>query len=166
MSYIAGPFTASFDAAVVGQVKDGFNIQYFSNKQLIVGDNQGLTPQDAVNLGYECFVEFTLQEWDAAAAKDVFWPQTSGNLPTFGHSFNETTIPVGTLDSSFWKQLILTAVAGSPAAGLTGEDVYTFPRATLAENFPVDILLSARLREVFVRLRLYPDSSYRFFYVA
>jgi len=68
--HIAGQYTATIGGLTVGQVTDGITIEHFANKRLITGDNEGLTPQDAVFQGLEVFVEFTLMEFNKADDSD------------------------------------------------------------------------------------------------
>ena len=65
MAFIAGAFTATLGGNTVGQIQDGFTVEWFSHGQLITGDNFGRTPQDLVNQGLEVFLEATLMEFDA-----------------------------------------------------------------------------------------------------
>ena len=159
MAFIAGAFNASLGGNAVGVTREGFNIEWFSNTQPIVGDNFGRTPQDYVHQNIEVFIEVTLLEWNqSAAALALYWPFHA----TFG-----TGPIVGSLGTNIgFPQLILTAIAGTPAAGLTTEDVWTFPNVQLQEGFPMRILLASTLREIVLRLRVYPSSSNVFFTVA
>lgn len=157
MSFIAGSFDATYGGAVVGQVREGFNLEWFKHGQLIQGDNFGREPQDQVIQGLELFLDFTLIEWNAAAVRSLIWPWNA----TFG-----TGPVVGTLDSSDWAPLVLTVEAGTPAAGITTEEVWTFDRAVLAEGFPVRILKGPVLKEVPLRLRVYRNASNVFFTTA
>jgi hypothetical protein len=166
MSKIAGAYSVNYGGAHVGQIADGVTFEYFVNKQLITGDNEGLTPQDAVFQGHECFMEFTLMEYDDAAALDVFWPYNP-DITTFGHQGAVGRLDV---DSSLTKILLLdhvaagseSAGAGTPAA--TQPDTLTADRAILAEGFPVRMFFGpTRYRSIPVRLRLYPNAAGEFF---
>lgn len=162
MPFIAGGYTVTYGGAALGQIADGITIEHFVNKQLITGDNYALTPQDAVYQGEECFMEFTLMEYNAAAARSAFWP--------YAASYGLHGI-VGRLDvgSSLVAALVMTAVAGTPAASTPA--TVTASRAVLAEGFPVRILFQPALREVPLRMRLYlsdpagaaPDGTEAFF---
>lgn len=160
MPFIAGASVATLNPAgvVVGQATEGFTIEWFSNQQPIVGDVSGRTPQDHVMQNIEVFVEMTLMEWDAAAAQALFWPfhATLGRGPV-----------VGSLASTIaFRELVLSAVTGTPAGDISGQDVWTFPDVQLQEGFPVRILMAPALREIVLRLRVYPDSSNVFFTVS
>lgn len=157
MTFIAGPYVVSYNGTTVGQCRD-ITIEHFVNKQLITGDNLAATPQDAVYQGMEVFVEFTMMEHDNVFALDAFWPY-SGTDGVPGQ--------VGRLDvaSSLAKVLLLTAVAGTTAGAVTLED-FNATLAILAEGFPVRILQAPALKEVPIRMRLYPDvaQSNRFYF--
>ena len=172
MAFIAGAFTAQWTGpggtpaiATIGQVENGFTIEYFANKQLITGDNFAQAPQDAVMQGLEVFVEFTLLEWNAANAGELFWPYDATFPGNFGTAFSALG-KVGTLDSARAGTLTLTAVTNTPSATLTSEDVYTFTSCVIAEGFPVRILLNPELRTVPLRLRVYPSAAGVYFTTA
>lgn len=160
MPFIAGGFVATLNpaAVVVGQVAEGFTIEWFSNQQPITGDVSGRTPQDHVMQNIEVFVELTLLEWNATAAQALFWP--------FHADFGTGPI-IGSLASGIaFRELVLTAVTGTPADGISAQNLWTFPDVQLQEGFPVRILLAPSLREIVLRLRVYPSSSNVFFTVA
>lgn len=154
MTVIAGAFTATYGGEAIGQVENGFTIEWFVNKRLVRGDLAGDSPIDAINRGAEVFVEFTAIQYDSAAIEEAFWPTFTGSSTVVG---NDATI--GALDSANWKSLVLTAVADTPAAGLTSEDVWTFPRTVLAEGFPVRLLLGSDLRDIPLRMRVYRNGN-------
>jgi len=160
MTFIAGAFDALWGAQDIGQVKDGFTIEYFAHKQLITGDKFGRAPQDAVNLGLECFVEFTLIDWPVVGTQklvQLLWPHS---LAGDGASFTHGDVGViGELDSKNVEALQLTAKTGTSSAGLTAETQWIFTLSILAEGFPVRLLLSPELREVPLRLRVYPNTT-------
>lgn len=155
MGFIAGAYDVSYNNSSVGKIADGVTVEHFVNKQLITGDNYASTPQDAVYQGMEVFVEFTMMEYDNSYALDAFWPYHA----TFGNIGN-----IGALDSSYWKVLLLnhaTLGTGTPAA--TQPTSFTADRAVLAEGYPVRLLYAPALRDVPIRLRLYPNASGEFF---
>lgn len=154
MSFIAGGFTATYGGSALGTIRNGFTLEWTGDEEIIRGDNLGTAAQDAVLIGQDVFVEFELAEWNAAGAQAAMWPW--GGATGSGGT-------LGRLASDIDEQLILTAIAGTSSAALTGEDVYTFPKCKLAEGFPVRILLATRLRTVPLRFRVYPDASNVYF---
>lgn len=148
MTFIAGPYTATLGASTVGIQEEGYRIEHSVFKRLITGDNFAQTPQDAVFRGMEVLVSYRLEEYDAAGAATAFWPYGASYL-TMGQ--------VGRLDSNVASQLILTATAGTTAAGSPA--TVTLPLCILAEGFPVDLLFAPDLRVIPIRQRAYPNSS-------
>ena len=166
MGFIAGKYTVTFGPSgsllPIGQIAAGITLEHAVSKQLITGDNEGQTVQDAVFQGHNVFAEFTMMEYDDDRARDVFWPYgTEGVQGVMGRL--DVQLPVA-------AHLMLTALAGTPAAGATltdGPQSLTAEKAILAEDFPVRMLFAPALRDIPVRLRLYPytESSVTKFYV-
>lgn len=150
MAFIAGQYTATWNANAVGQTADGFHLNWKFFKKLITGDNFAQTPQDAIYQGAEMFVGFTCIAYDAAAVQTLMWPYSATR-------WDMSTIGRTDVGSSLAKSLVLTAVAGTPAATLPASQ--TFLTSILAEGFPVELLFAPDLREVPLRLRVYPNSS-------
>lgn len=91
-----------------------------------------------------------LIEYDAAGVATAMWP------------YNATKWTMGTVGrtdvgSSLVKQIVLTAVAGTPAAAAPA--TMTFPKSILREGFPIELLFAPDLREVPLQFRIYPDST-------
>lgn len=149
-SFIAGRYTATWNALAIGITADGLRLNHKFFKRLITGDNFAEAPQDAVYRGAEMFIGWTGIQYDAAALPTIMWPYAA-TLYDMG--------VIGTTDvgSSKAKSLILTAVAGTPAAAAPA--TATFLTSILAEGFPVELLFAPDLREVPLRLRIYPNSS-------
>ena len=160
MTKIVGAYNVHWGGTYVGQVADGVTIEHFVNKRLITGDNQGLTPQDAVYQGMEVFAEFTMMEYDNAAVQDLMWPYNTTTLGSQG--------AVGRLDveSTLTKALLMDHIPeGSESAGVgttsaTQPTTFTADRTILAEGFPVRLLYGPNdYRFIPVRMRLYPNAS-------
>ena len=166
MSFIAGKYTATYDAGggpiTIGQVSAGFTLEHVVSKQLITGDQEGDSVQDAVYRGHNCFLEFTLMEYDEAGALDVFWPYSTG-VSAHGEQGVIGRMDVQTEGGAIAGPLVLTVVTGSPAdvvSGPAGPQTLTANQAILAEDFPVRMLFAPALRDIPIRMRLYPyDSS-------
>jgi hypothetical protein len=156
MAFIAGTFGVSYDAATIGITSGGITIEHYVNKQLITGDNKGLTPQDAVYQGEEVFVQFTCIEADNAKLKLAMWPyETATGLGKLG--------VIGRTDvgSAIFKALVLSSTAATPAAAQPA--TFTAERAILAEGFPVAMVFGPSLRDIPLRFRLYPNASDLFY---
>jgi hypothetical protein len=151
MAFISGPYTATFDASALGQVEVGWTLRHSTFQRLITGHNFAQTPQDAIFQGMQMFIDYRLIEYNAAGVLKAMWP--------FGTTHLNVATPVGAqaVGSSKIKQLILTAVAGTPAA--TVPATLTLPRCILAEGFNVELLYAPDLRIVPISQRVFPDSS-------
>ena len=150
MPFIAGGYSCTWNALAIGQTADGYRLTHQVFKRLITGDTYAETPQDAVYRGAEAAIAMRLIEYDAAAVQTIKWP----------YSVTKWTLGIiGGLDvaSAFVKSLVLTAIAGTTAA--TVPATLTASKAILHENFPVEILFAPDLREVPLRLRLYPTAG-------
>ena len=150
MSFISGAYTATLDAATVGQIQQGIRISHDITKQIIVGDNFGPgTAQDAVFQGQNVFVAYTLMEYNAASARLAFWP--------YGSAWLTQSTPVGAMDvaSSLIKQLILTSTAGTPAAAAPTS--ITLARCALTGGSELNF--EPALRVAPIRQQVYPTAS-------
>lgn len=169
MTFIAGAYTVQVDITggstdvSLGQIESGINLEWVTNKQLVTGDNQGDTAQDAVFQGKELFVGFTLMETELLRARLLYWPySTAGTGATLEGVYGTQGI-IGRLDvaSIITQKLTFTAIAGTTAAASPA--TITIPRAILAEDVPVRIKFGPVLRDVTLRLRAYPDAAGLFF---
>lgn len=156
MSSIAGKYAVTITPPAgsplsVGQLKRGIGIEHQVFKQLITGDNFAEAPQDAVFRGIAVFTQMTLLEYNAAGAASAFWPYGSTYL---------TGGVIGRLDSALAGSMILTALAGTPAAAAPA--TITMLLSILAEGFPVSLLYAPELREIPIRQRVYPNASHVF----
>ncbi len=169
MAFIAGAYTVQVDITGgsndvgLGQIESGINLEWVTNKQIVTGDNQGDTAQDAVFQGKELFVGFTLMETELLRARLLYWPySTTGSGATLEGVYGTQGI-IGRLDvaSIITQKLTLTAVAGTTAAASPA--TFVFPRAIIAEDVPVRIKFGPVHRDVTLRMRVYPDSAGLFF---
>jgi hypothetical protein len=149
MSFIAGQYFASYNGQSLGQAADGLRLSWQTFGQLVRGDNFAQAPQDEVYQGMEMDLAARLIEYNAAGVAAAMWP--AGSFLSMG--------VVGRLavGSALAKQIVLTALAGTPAAATPAS--LTFPTAKLKENFPVEVLFAPALREVPLRWRIFPNSS-------
>ena len=148
MSFLAGRYTATLGASALGQTKDGFRVSHSSFEQPITGDAMAQTVQDAVHQGAEMHVAFTGIEYNAAGMQNAFWP--------FSSTIYDMGV-IGRLRSAIADSLVLTAVAGTPAAAAPA--TATFLLTQLAAGFPVELLFATALREVPLRFAVLPNSS-------
>lgn len=172
MTFIAGAYTVEADITggsndvTVGQIESGINLEWVTNKQIVTGDNQGDTPQDAVFQCKELFVSFILMNVELLRARLLLWPySTTGSGATLEGVYGTQGI-IGRLDvaSVITQKITFTSTAGTTAA--TAPTTLIIPRAILAENVPVRIKFGTSLRDVTLRMRAYPNSSGVFFTTA
>ena len=147
--FVAGGYTATWNSLALGQCADGYRLSHSFFKRIVTGDSMAEGPQDAVYRGAEMFLQMTLIEFNAAGMYSIMWPYGNYLAPGL----------VGRMDvlSGLAKQLVLTALAGTPAA--TSPASISLPLAILAEGFPVELLMAPNLREIPIRMRIYPNSS-------
>ena len=107
-------------------------------------DRYGRTKIDGFYLGNDVFCDFTCIEW-LAATKGAWWPWGAAML-TMG------VIAHRRFDRSV--ALVLTAVAGTPAAGASPSA--TAAKARLAANYNTRIIMGPTLRKLPIRLELMP----------
>lgn len=150
MSFIAGQYTATWNSLALGQTADGFRLSHSFFKRLITGDSYAQAPQDGIYQGAECFLACRLIAYNSAALPTVMWPYASTFL-------DMGVIGVTDVGSTKAKSLVLTAIAGTPAAAAPA--TLTLTLAILAEGFPVELLFAPDLREVPLRMRVYPSSG-------
>lgn len=148
MSFIAGQYTATLATNALGQTKEGWRVEHQFFKRKIQGDNLAKSDQDAVWQGGNVFIKGTLLEYNATGALAAFWP--------YGTAYLSMGV-MGRLDSAIAGVLVLTAIAGTPAAAAPAS--ITMNKVILAEGFPVDLLFYPDLREVPLRLQSYPYIS-------
>ena len=152
--FIAGRMTAFYGGNTIGQVSDGFTIEHTPRKRLITGDVMGPdTPQDAVFRGHDVFIEFNLMEYDAAGVAAAIWPY--GTLGTATDIGRMDIAGAGTLATT----LILTDLGVANVPAENKPHTITADLAILAPGFPVQLLLAPDLREIPIRMQLYPNTT-------
>lgn len=148
MAFICGRYTATLGASALGQTADGYRVSHTLFKRGITGDALARTVQDRIVQGAAMSISARLIEYNAAGVQNAFWP-LSATIYDMG--------VIGRLDSAIADSLVLTVVAGTPAALVPA--TATFLLTTLAEDFPVELLFAPDLREVPIRFDILPNSS-------
>jgi hypothetical protein len=155
-NFIAGPYSATYNAKALGQVdNNGYQLSHSFFKRLITGDQKGDTPQDAIYRGREQYIDYTLIEALQTGVPDLIDPYATvlGTPLTLGN--------IGQMDVGYSgctgkaQALVLTAIAGSCATPAS----ITMPLSILYENYPVRQLYGSDLRTIPIRQRIYPDKS-------
>lgn len=149
--FAAGGYTATYNALAIGQTAQGYRLSHNFFKRIITGDLRAQSPQDAVYQGAEMHIQFNLIEYMQAGVAGIMWPYA--NYLSLG--------VVGRLDvqQNLVSPLVLTAVATTPAARALSPATLTLPLCMLAEGFPVELLMAPDLKEVPIRLRIYPSDD-------
>ena len=147
----------------MGQTREGIRLSHQFFKRLITGDLRADTPQDAVYRGIEMLASLILLEYEAAAVQDAMFPYSAAG------ALAVNAVGLFDVQNAIAKQVVMTAVITSSTptgvsgtVGSTNDPVpatRTLPLCVLQENFPVELLFAPDLREVPLRLRVYPNAS-------
>lgn len=165
-NFVAGGYTATYNAKALGQAAEGFRLDHRFYKRLVTGDAEGDTVQDSIYRGREQRFSCRLIEALEAGIPDLTEPYSSprGTVGTQG------TIGVmdirndgGVSPTALALSLVMTAVAGTSAAE-DGPATITMPLTQLLEDFPVEVLYAPDLREVPIQCRVFPNVSTGVFY--
>lgn len=144
MTFIAGPYTSTWNALATGITQDGYEEEYARASDEVTGDNLGDTVQDEVTRGITPFaVNFLCNEYDAAALATMTWVD---------HATRGRVGQVGRLASALAQPLVLTRVAGTTATLAT----ITYAKSLIDRNFTVRTKFAARLRQIGLRLKVFP----------
>lgn len=159
---IAGRYSATYNANDVGITRDGYALTIDSEwEEIGETDAWGQSVIDGVWRGGNCFLQFTSVAYKTGSLQ-AFWPfggplAGPGVLGVLFDSTQATPLPIAQLASNIAKAFVLTATAGTPAAATPA--TLTATAALLARNNNGRIMLNSKLRDVPVRLRLYPFTS-------
>lgn len=158
MTFIAGPYTATWNSQSLGTVEEGFFLNMQLSHEEIRGDFLGRSILDGVYLGGACYIDCVLEEFDLTGVQTAVFPG--------GADWGSVDTP-GKLLSSSANPLVLTAVSGTNAIPLT----LTATKAVIAPNTALRINLNSGLRKIPMRFILLPylktgESKYRWFETA
>ncbi len=148
MSFVAGPYTGTYNDLALGETQDGFDLDITQFGQPITGDNLGSAHQDSVYRAGNYFLGWQMQEWDKAGALAAYSPWAA-----FGVAGQ-----VGRLATNVAQDIVLTVVAGT-TADTAGPNTLTAPLAILASDFNVKHFFSTRHRSLPLRHQLFPHIS-------
>lgn len=147
-TFIAGKYDGTYDGTTIGELADGWRLSISRHVRIITGHSGARTPQDGIHQGGEVHLSCTAIEAYLAKVKLAFWP-LSATMFDLG--------VIGRLESAIAKQVVMTALAATPAAASPA--TITFPLCGLQEGYPVEMLFGPDLREVPLRFRCLPNSS-------
>lgn len=146
--FAAGPYAVTFNSSSLGLFVGDLQaptVEVQTKTQPIDNsDKYGRTTLGALHQGADAFFQGTFMEWNTAQ-KAALWPfGVLGVVGTHGGDLYDLA-----------QALVLTAQAGTPAA-TSGPATLTASKACLAPNFNTRFLFSSVLREVPIRLQLFP----------
>lgn len=146
---VAGAYTGTYNAVATGLTQKGYEFeQTFKTELIDETDIWGLTTIDAVYRGGDAFLQYESRTYKAGSTTPFAPWGAIGTIST-------TAAPIGRLASAVASATVLTAVANTPAAAAPA--TLTAALSLLAENFQGKLLFDSRLRNVPIRLRLYPS---------
>jgi len=144
---ISGPYTATYDGASLGLFQGEGGLPTLTSvgkaKGIASTNLYGLSTIDSIHLGRDMFFDAILMEYGKGIR--VLWP--------FGSDWLSLGMPVGTLKRALSKALVLTAVAGTPAAATPA--TLTMSKAILADDHQGKIVYGPEVRTIPLRLQLY-----------
>lgn len=160
-TFVAGRYSGTYAASDVGITKDGYELELDSDLDDVgETDAWGTSVIDGIWRGGNCFLQLTSEAYKAGSLA-AYWPYGGalagpGVLGILYDGSQLSKLPIGQLASNIAQALVLTVTAGTPAATLSAVNTLTATQALLAKNFNAKLLFNSKLREVPVRLRLYP----------
>lgn len=155
-NFIAGQYTATFNAKALGQTAEGFTLDHRFFKRLVTGDAEGDTVQDAIYRGRDQRIRFRCIEALEAGIPDIVEPYASsrGTVGTQGTVGIMDIQNSGGASVPLALSLVMTAVTGTSAAS-DGPATITAPLTQVLEDFAVAVLYAPDLREVPIECRIY-----------
>lgn len=147
MTIHSGSYRGTWNSLTLGLVLDGFNISYANRARKLTTDSLGDTALDYLHAGQDMFIDFVLQEYDAAALRTMIWHQSTvfGMADRAGYSLWDRA-----------KTLVLTSCTGASSPETPSPATATFFKTILAPDFDISILLANRERYIPVRLMVLP----------
>lgn len=160
-TFIAGRYSATYNANDVGITRDGYELQFDMEMEDIgETDAYGLSVIDGVWRGGNVHCQLTSTAYKTGSLA-AFWPiggavNADGvfGILVDGGVADPNKLPIGELASNMAKAFVLTVTVGTPADG--NPDTVTASKALLAKNNGGKLLFNSKLRDVPVRLRFYP----------
>lgn len=149
-TWIAGRYSATWNAQDVGITQDGYELRFGAKGERIDRtDVYSMTLLDFVWQGLgECTLSFKCTEYKAGVIA-TFWPYGAMGV------IHTTAAPIARLASDIAQAIVLTATGNTPAAAAPA--TLTGSKALLSPDFPVSIVFDSRLRVTPVQLTLLPS---------
>ena len=144
----SGPYSATWNSNDVGLFEGPVRWQQNAIGLPVYASQWGRTIIDYIMQGAGCFAVCVVKEWHSGA-KAFMWP--------FGATHGIMNEP-GLLFSSFCQPLVLTALAGTPAATY-GPVTRTVPYCAVLPGHNLDITMGPMERNVVVAIGVLPEPS-------
>lgn len=146
MAKIAGHYTCTWNGAGIGSTREGFHITTRHFHQPVIDDAFGEMQADGIQQGADVIIELDYIDYDSIATALFAQEGAEG----------AGNAKVGYTLTSLSHALVLTPVAGTPAATLSTPG-YNFPLAIIAED--MEVLAASKLRQGRCRFRAFPNAS-------
>lgn len=147
---ICGQYTVTYAGSAMGIMEGDAGvptIEYINHTEPINNtDKYGKTTIDDIYQGADAFCAFMAMEYKAST-KAAWWPW--GTFAQLG--------VIGRLGFNISSALVLTAIAGTPAAASPAS--ITASKSLMASGNNTRLLYGPTLRKLPIRLRLYPFDS-------
>lgn len=141
---IAGSSNMSWDGSDTGITESGYELSWEPKQELINrSDVYGDMTIDTIFLGTDVFIQTEFKEWKSATLAAAYPWATLGQIGV-----------ISRLGSNVAKALVLTAIAGTPAAAAPASLTGTL--SLLAQNSNPRAMFNARLRTLPCRFMLLP----------
>jgi hypothetical protein len=163
-TFTAGSYSSAYAATACGITEGGYELTFETQAENIAeSDRFGQSLIDLIWRGGSATLDAVFLAYKPGSLS-VFWPY-GGAINAAGvlGILEDTTIaapnklPIGSLGSDIAKALVLTVVAGTPAASNGPfNSTLTANKALLRPGFPGKLVLNSKLKKVPVSLVLLP----------
>ena len=169
-AFIAGRYSATYNAVDVGLTNDGYRLrQEVHYEPINESDHYGQSILDLIYRGGDVYLEFLAKVYASVistSAVSAFWPWGAGLgiMQTFQGAAGTGVgpLPIGRLAYDLNHPTVLSAILGTPARPSAGAGVpgtLTALRTALAPNFRGELLFNSRLRQVPIQLISLPTET-------
>lgn len=152
-TFVAGRYSATYNANSLGIMERGYELDFQLKQELVdESDLYGMQIIDMFIQGCDSYVSMMAKEW-LTGSKAILWALGGGVL---GKIFS-AAVPCGASAYDLSQSLVFTATANTPAA--TSPATLTASKAFPAPNFNPKTLLNSRLRQLPLRMLMFPYAS-------
>jgi hypothetical protein len=145
-TFAYGPYTATYNDLPIGEFEGSLEHFQIGHAREYRSSRFGDSPVGGIYTGMSVFFMGRLKEW-TAATRAAMWPFDSllGDSGVIGRAMEDMALA-----------LVLTAVAGTPAATTLGPATRTYSKAILMPEHSQQIVLGTEQRDVPIVMRCYP----------